>query len=61
MATKAKANRWLTEELLETAQDMRASGLMSKAAHEKITVRHLERGETKDLPTDALPFARKSP
>jgi putative transcriptional regulator len=41
MAKKAKANRRLTEELLETAQDMRASGLMSKAAHEKITMRLL--------------------
>ena len=38
---EAKTNRRLTEELLETAQDMRASGLMSKAAHEKITMRHL--------------------
>lgn len=42
MATKAKTNRRLTEELLETAQDMRASGLMSKAAHDKITMRHLD-------------------
>lgn len=41
MAKKAKTNRRLTEELLETAQGMRASGLMSKAAHEKITMRHL--------------------
>ena len=41
MSKKAKTNRRLTEELLETAQDMRASGLMSKAAHEKITMRHL--------------------
>jgi putative transcriptional regulator len=41
MAKKAKTNRRLTEELLETAQDMRASGLMNKAAHEKITMRHL--------------------
>jgi putative transcriptional regulator len=41
MAKKAKTNRRLTEELLETAQDMRASGLISKAAHEKITMRHL--------------------
>jgi putative transcriptional regulator len=41
MAKKAKTNRRLTEELLETAQDMRASGLMSKAAHEKITMRHI--------------------
>jgi putative transcriptional regulator len=44
MATKIKANRRLTEALLETANDMRASGLMSKATHEKITMRHL--GET---------------
>jgi putative transcriptional regulator len=41
MATQAKKNLRLTEELLETAQDMRASGLLSKAAHEKITKRHL--------------------
>jgi putative transcriptional regulator len=42
MAKKAKSNHRLTEELLETAQDMRTSGLMSKAAHEKITMRHLD-------------------
>jgi putative transcriptional regulator len=41
MAKKTKTNRRLTEELLETAQDMRASGLISKAVHEKITMRHL--------------------
>src|SRR3981081_1316521 len=46
MAKKTKANRRLTEELLETAQDMRASGLMTKAAHEKITMRHLGEGRT---------------
>jgi putative transcriptional regulator len=44
MAKKTKTNRRLTEELLETAQDMRASGLISKAAHEKITMRHLGDG-----------------
>lgn len=38
---KAKTNRRLTEELLETARDMRDSGLMTKAANEKITMRHL--------------------
>jgi len=38
-ARKTKANR-LTRELLETAHDMRASGLLTKAAHEKITMRH---------------------
>jgi putative transcriptional regulator len=42
MAKKARTNRRLTEELLETAQDMRAGGLMSKAAHEKITMRHFD-------------------
>ena len=36
---KAKTSR-LTSELLETAHDMRAIGLLSKAAHEKITMRH---------------------
>ena len=41
MKAKSKANARLTRELLETAQDMRASGLMSKAVHEKITLRHL--------------------
>jgi putative transcriptional regulator len=41
MAKKTSSNRRLTEELLETARDMRASGLMSKATHEKITMRHL--------------------
>ncbi|SRR6266566_4330814 len=48
MAAKAKKSRArkgndrLTRELLETANDMRASGLMSRATHEKITMRHLE-------------------
>jgi hypothetical protein len=41
MAKKARTNRRLTEELLEIAQGMRASGLMSRVAHEKITMRHL--------------------
>jgi putative transcriptional regulator len=40
-ATRKKGNNRLTEELLETARDMRASGLMTKAAHDKITMRHL--------------------
>jgi putative transcriptional regulator len=53
MATKTKTNRRLTKELLETAQDMRASGLMSKAAHEKITMRHLGE-EFSSSPTVAL-------
>ena len=37
-----KGNSRLTKELLETASDMRAGGLLTKAAHEKITIRHLE-------------------
>jgi putative transcriptional regulator len=36
---KAKTSR-LTKELLETAHDMHKSGLLTKAAHEKITMRH---------------------
>jgi putative transcriptional regulator len=42
MATKTKKIKVsrLTQELLETARDMRKSGLLTKAAHEKITMRH---------------------
>jgi putative transcriptional regulator len=43
---KAKASR-LTKELLETARDMHKSGLLTKTAHDKITMRHL--GES-DIP-----------
>jgi hypothetical protein len=47
MAKKTKANRRLTEELLETARDMQASGLVSTATHKRITVllRHSASGE----------------
>lgn len=38
--TKKKATGRLTSELVETARDMRKSGLMTKAAHDKITMRH---------------------
>ena len=37
---KEKVSR-LTKELLETARDMHRSGLMTKTAHDKITMRHL--------------------
>jgi len=37
---KGKTSR-LTSELLETARDMRKSGLLTKAGHDKITMRHL--------------------
>ena len=36
-----KKTRPLTEALLETARDMRKAGVLSAAAHEKITMRHL--------------------
>jgi hypothetical protein len=49
MATRVKANTRLTKELLETVKDMRASGIMDKAAHEKITMRHL--GDADAIPT----------
>jgi putative transcriptional regulator len=51
MATKAKKTKAktgkktktsrLTEELLETTRDMHRSGLLTKAAHDKITMRHV--------------------
>lgn len=37
--SKAKSSR-LTKELLETARDMHASGILTTAAHNKITMRH---------------------
>ena len=40
-AAKSKPNTRLTRELLETANDMRTSGVMTAAAHRKITMRHL--------------------
>jgi putative transcriptional regulator len=40
MAKKTKTSR-LTKELLETADEMREVGLLNRAAHEKITMRHL--------------------
>jgi hypothetical protein len=60
MAKKAKANRRLTEELLETAQDMRAGGLMSKAAHEKIVKQH-STNERRGEPKKALGLNRPRP
>jgi putative transcriptional regulator len=46
MTTKKKPNARLTKELLETARDMNASGIMDDAAYEKITMRHLGQGAT---------------
>jgi hypothetical protein len=39
--TKKDKGSRLTEELLQTARDMQASSLMTKAAHDKITMRHV--------------------
>lgn len=41
MVTKTKKTSRLTDELLETAGDMRKAGLLDRASHEKITKRHL--------------------
>lgn len=40
MTRKTQPSR-LTRALLETADDMRAAGILDEAAHEKITLRHL--------------------
>jgi putative transcriptional regulator len=46
-ASKAKAkSRPLTKALLETARDMRKSGLLTKAAHKTITMRHARVSKT---------------
>jgi putative transcriptional regulator len=41
MTIKPKTNTRLTKELLETAKDMHASGVIDTAAYEKITMRHV--------------------
>ena len=51
MTAKTKPNARLTEELLETARDMHASGIMDDAAYGKITMRHL--GRTVTIPAAA--------
>jgi putative transcriptional regulator len=47
--SKTKASERLTQELLEIADGMRASGVMDAPGYEKITLRHL--GEVAKLPT----------
>ena len=59
MATRGKANARLTKELLETVKDMRASGIMNKAADEKITMRHL--GDAYIIPTSSSHHRRRYP
>ena len=48
---KTDANIRLTEELLETARDMRAIGVMDERTFKKITLRHL--GGADEAPTAA--------
>ena len=43
-----KGNSRLTRELLETARDMRASGVMTGKAYEKITMRHMSQATSCD-------------
>jgi putative transcriptional regulator len=53
MAKKKKVSP-LTKALLETAGDMRKAGLMDRASHEKITLRHLgAAGKPKPAPITA--------
>jgi putative transcriptional regulator len=44
MAKKKKTST-LTKTLLETADDMRKAGLIDRASHEQITLRHLGAGK----------------
>ena len=46
---KTKPNIRLTQELLETADDMLASGVMPQDAHDKITMRHLGKREVTSI------------
>jgi len=42
MTARKKTNTRLTKEMLEMAKGMHASGIMTDAAYEKITMRHFE-------------------
>jgi len=55
--TKRKTSR-LTSEILETARDMRNSGLLTKAAHDKITMRHLGAADVAKTATAMLSGAQ---
>lgn len=61
MATKTKrkkATGRLAATILETAHDMRKSGLLSKAAHDKITMRHLGAANVAKRTTTSLSGAQ---
>ena len=51
--TKKKLDDRFTREMIETAEGMRASGIMSDAAYEKITTRLLGRAATAAAKTTA--------
>ncbi len=68
MATKAKKKpakkrmSRLTAELLETANSMHASGVMTDAAHDKITMRHMGKSaqaDTSELTGDEIKAIRE--
>jgi putative transcriptional regulator len=50
VTTKKKTRSGLTEALLETADGMRKIGLLDRATHDKITLRHLGAGVPKTPP-----------
>ncbi|KAB2886467.1 MAG: helix-turn-helix domain-containing protein [Pseudorhodoplanes sp.] len=52
MATDGKKASRLTRALLETAADMRETGILNAAAYEKITLRHL--GEAEPVAVEPL-------
>jgi putative transcriptional regulator len=50
MPTKAtKTPSRLTRALLETARDMKDAGVLTEPAYEKITLRHLSKGEVSEV------------
>ena len=61
MTAKAKtrtATGRLAAEILETAKDMRKSGLLTKASHDKITMRHLGTADVAKAATASLSGAQ---
>jgi putative transcriptional regulator len=48
MTRKKKTSR-LTKDLLDTANDVRKAGLLDRAAHAKITMRHLGKSQRTSL------------
>ncbi|MGQ0685303.1 helix-turn-helix domain-containing protein [Bradyrhizobium sp.] len=57
-AKTKKTHSRLTSAILETARDMRKSGLLTKAAHDKITMRHLGTADVSKAATATLSGAQ---